>query len=300
MKGVVAAVLLSAALLGSPALALEAPQAMTSDPNMRRQEYNPNGRTLIITSLQRSTAITFCPGESILRVVFGDDGVVEGPDPKELANRPLGGELPLWPKKVGRTNMQVITVNPGKPDKIYQFALEVRDGLPGGADDPQATYGLTFTCKAEERRAEAETARARRLAARAETQDKARLAAAKRQLLQGGLEGPRNWRYVARGTRAIAPLEISDNGAVTVFRFAGNMQVPAIYAVGVDGSEQIVPFSMQDDRMVVQRTARAFRLRLGRAVLDVYNLGYDPVGTNPGTGTTSPAVLREVRHGSAS
>ena len=39
----------------------------------------------------------------------------------------------------------------------------------------------------------------------------------------------------------------------------------------------------------------AWRLRLpGNAVLAVYNRAYDPVGRDPGTGTTHPDVVREL------
>jgi type IV secretory pathway VirB9-like protein len=34
---------------------------------------------------------------------------------------------------------------------------------------------------------------------------------------------------------------------------------------------------------------------LGNEVCDVWNVAYDPVGQNPGTGTTSPEVVRTVK-----
>ena len=46
---------------------------------------------------------------------------------------------------------------------------------------------------------------------------------------------------------------------------------------------------------MVPRVAPLWRLRLNREVLDVMNVGYDPVGRNPGTGTTVPDVVRQVR-----
>ena len=52
---------------------------------------------------------------------------------------------------------------------------------------------------------------------------------------------------------------------------------------------------MRGDRAVVSTTAREFRLRYGGDVLRVFNLAFDPVGFNPGTGTTTPEVVRSVR-----
>lgn len=107
--------------------------------------------------------------------------------------------------------------------------------------------------------------------------------------------GPRNWRYTAQGSRSIEPAEVSDNGRLTAFRFPGNSTVPTIYTIAPDGQESIVPYSMRGDLAVVSTTAREFRLRYGGEVLRVFNLGFDPIGQNPGTGTTTPEVIRTIR-----
>ena len=109
--------------------------------------------------------------------------------------------------------------------------------------------------------------------------------------------GERNWRYLARGSYAIQPAEVSDNGETTAFRFPGNSPMPAIYRITPDGKEQIAAMSVDGDIAVVHGTAAAWRLRMGDAVCDVWNLGFDPIGQNPKTGTTSPDVIRSVRGG---
>ena len=73
------------------------------------------------------------------------------------------------------------------------------------------------------------------------------------------------------------------------------MTVPTIYTVAPDGQESIVPYNMRGDLAVVSTTAREFRLRYGGEVLRVFNLAFDPIGMNPGTGTTTPEVIRSVR-----
>jgi type IV secretion system protein VirB9 len=111
----------------------------------------------------------------------------------------------------------------------------------------------------------------------------------------------------------IAPTEVHDNTRLTALRYPGNMGHPAVFKVndGVQGKpsicqgqrptsaelqapEQTVDTTVVDDMIVVQQTAPHFRLRSGDEVLDLYNCDYDPIGSNPGTGTTSPDVVRHV------
>lgn len=88
---------------------------------------------------------------------------------------------------------------------------------------------------------------------------------------------------------------------MTTLRFAGNRPIPAIYAVQDGGEETLIPTDVRDagETVVVHATARAFRLRTGRDVLCLFNEGYDAIGVNPGTGTTSPSIAREVKPGAS-
>lgn len=282
------AVLIALCATTTSVLALDAPPPGKLDPHIRTVAYSPYDRTLIVGVIGRSTTITFSPMERIKRVTFGsEDPPWEGPDPSKVGSAPLENNLPLWPLKTGRSNMQVITLLPNGDERLYQFALVVRDAPTGDDDDPAATYGLIFTYPGDAHRAAVQATRARQ----ADAQQKI----AAERLSTDYRYGDRNWHYVAQGKdRGIAPLEVSDNGELTAFRFPGNTQVPAIYVVDSTGAERIASFEMQGDVMVVQTTAAHFRLRLGEQVLEVYNRDYDPVGQNPGTGTTSPDVVRRV------
>lgn len=272
----------------TPVLALDSPPPGKLDPHIRAVAYSPYDRTLIVGVIGRSTTITFSPTERIKRVTFGsEDPPWEGPDPSKVGSAPLENNLPLWPLKTGRSNMQVITLLPNGDERLYQFALVVQDAPTGDDDDPAATYGLIFSYPGDAHLAAVQAARTRQ----ADAQQKV----AAERLSTDYWYGARNWHYVAQGKdRGIAPLEVSDNGELTAFRFPGNTEVPAIYVVDSTGAERIAPFVMQGDVMVVQTTAAHFRLRLGEQVLEVYNRDYDPVGQNPGTGTTSPDVVRRV------
>jgi type IV secretion system protein VirB9 len=288
MRAVTFSVFLAACTVTTPTHALEEPLPGKQDPHVRLAPYNPYDRTLIVGTVGRSTTITFGATERIERVTFGSqDPPWEGPDPSKIGSAPLKNNLPLWPLKTGRSNMQVTTLLPNGNERLYQFALIVHDAPAGDDDDPAATYGLIFTYPGETQQAAVQAAKAR--------QDGERQKIANARLATDYWYGERNWRYVAQGKdKGIAPLEVSDNRRLTALRFPGNTEVPAIYVVDRTGAERLAAFDMKDDLVVVQTTAEHFRLRLGEQVLEIYNRGYDPVGQDPGTGTTSPDVVRNV------
>jgi type IV secretion system protein VirB9 len=106
--------------------------------------------------------------------------------------------------------------------------------------------------------------------------------------------GPRNYRYVARGDHSLAPLAVWDNGYSTLLQFAGNARIPSIFVIDPDGKEATASYAVNGDIVQLDQTAREWRLRDGGTVLNIYNLGYQSVGGNPETGTTSPDVSRVV------
>ena len=281
-----AVLLISAAI---PARALNVPVSGGEDPHIRMSAYSPYNRTRLVVLMTHTTTITYAPAEHIARVTIGDDKTIEGPDPTKLQNNPLKNNLPLWPLHAGHTNMQVTTQMADGSERLYQYDVVVRDNPPNDADDPEAVYGLIYTYPRDLR--DAAIARAR--AQRAEQRN----AAAVGRLSTDFFYGERNWKYVAHGKDAwLTPAEVSDNGRLTAFRFPGNRQIPAIYVVAQDGTEQLATFQMRDDLVIVQTVACHFRLRLGQGVLEVYNHGdCSSGGFNPGTGTTSPDVVRMVR-----
>jgi type IV secretion system protein VirB9 len=52
---------------------------------------------------------------------------------------------------------------------------------------------------------------------------------------------------------------------------------------------------MNGNFVVVQRTARKFTLRLGDAVVGIFNEAFDRTGIETPTSTVSPAVVREIK-----
>ncbi len=295
--------LLVGTVLATPALALETPPASHDDANMRVVPYNPMQRVRLVGTVGRATNITYPAREHVVRVVFGEEGLWEGPAPDDVKGG-LKNNLPLWPRKAGQTNLVVTTEDEKGDEHPYQYVLVGKAAQE--ADDPEATYGLVQTNPAREAADKAAQARAtwqaQRGAWQAAQAHKVE-ASAVAKLASDRAAAPRNWRYVGRGNVSLAPVEISDDGQSTYLRYQGAVHVPAVFTVAADGSEQTAMTSMDGETLVVHQVAREMHLRLGAAVLYVWDRAYNPIGVNPATGqqadpetgTSSPHVWRVLR-----
>src|SRR5258708_37014765 len=78
---------------------------------------------------------------------------------------------------------------------------------------------------------------------------------------------PRNWAYTVAGATPFVPNETWDNGRATAFRFPGQTDLPAIYAVDSDGSERLAPSHTQDNLVVVHEVAAKWHVRSGAEVI---------------------------------
>lgn len=98
-----------------------------------------------------------------------------------------------------------------------------------------------------------------------------------------------------RGSQAIVPSLVFDDGRFTYLRFPGNRDVPVVFQVLGDGSEAIVNTRMEDDTLVIDRVSQGLMLRAGSAVVGIWNESFDPEGVAPAGGTTVPGVRRTLR-----
>ena len=89
------------------------------------------------------------------------------------------------------------------------------------------------------------------------------------------------------------PTMVFDDGRFTYFEFPGAREIPAIFAIGSDEEATRVNWHMNGSFVVVQRTARKFTIRLGDAVVGIFNEAFDATGIDTPTSTVSPAVTRE-------
>lgn len=273
----VAGLLVGAVIAAGAARAEQAPKPGGFDPRVQLVAYNPLNVVRIVGCPTNSTQITFATGEEITQVAIGD---AEG-----WLAQPAANMLFLKPTEVRTaTNAQVVTRRPDGSLRSYQLRLIAE---PGREDTDSAMYAVHFRYPQDER--------AERAARRAQAAERARERDAQARLAAAWAEGPRNWRYVAQGSVALEPAEVSDNGRQTAFRFPGSRRVPVIYAVAPDGAEAIVPATMAGDTAIVQTTAQTFLLRDGREVLRIVNRGFDPAGRDPGTGTGTAGLTRSVR-----
>ncbi|MBK9307895.1 MAG: TrbG/VirB9 family P-type conjugative transfer protein [Nitrospira sp.] len=109
---------------------------------------------------------------------------------------------------------------------------------------------------------------------------------------------PRNWSYsmeVLPGGEDVSPALVFDDGRFTYFLFPPNREVPAIFYISPLGEETRINFHMEKDLAVVQRMGRQFVLRLGDAVVGIWNDAYDKTGVPAIEGTTISGITRTLR-----
>lgn len=312
--------------LSAPVLAQSDPNVpipSSEDPNMRIIDYSPHIRARLVGTIGRSTVVTFAPDEEVMRVLFGDgEGETptwRGPAAEEVSASPLLNTIYLFPQRPGYTTIQVLTRSAAKGVRVYQFAARAK-ALPAACanpnavcDDPEATYGLAFRYPADEaasrevaRRAEAEQRRIQWEAERPIRE--ARLEATRHNAMVARLQTAqfeggecRNWRYEAQanaeGRARIVPDRVTDNGRETVFVYEGERQVPAFYLPAADGKSEtpIRADRRGSDGYVLPVVASEIRLRLGDAVVAVFNRAALSPACVTGTMTTSAEVARVVR-----
>ncbi|MGO7134970.1 P-type conjugative transfer protein VirB9 [Rhizobium leguminosarum] len=269
--------------LSTTALALDIPRGASQDSRIRFVDYQPYNITKIVGTLRSSVQIEFAADEEIAHVALGNSVAWEV--------APASNILFLKPRENQPvTNISVVTTRRDGSTRSYQMELTVRDGT---VEAGQNTY---FYVKY---RYPADEAERRRLDAAARAQA-AQAGEADKVLALHEAYGPRNWRYSAQGSAALEPQAVYDNGKVTTFAFAGNQEMPAIYMENSDGSESLVPKSVENNLVLVHAISRKFILRRGGDVLCVFNEAYDRIGINPETNTTSPSVERVVKTQAAS
>ncbi|MCA1493305.1 P-type conjugative transfer protein VirB9 [Ensifer sp. NBAIM29] len=272
----VATLLLTAS--ASKALALEIPRGASQDSRVRFVDYQPYNITRVIGSLRSSVQVEFAADEEIAHVALGNSVAWEV--------APAGSILFLKPRENQPvTNISVVTTRRDGSTRSYQMELTVRDGTVEVGQNTYFYVKYRYPADEAERRRQAAAARA--IAAKAKQADNV--------LAMHEAYGPRNWRYSAQGAEQLEPQSVYDNGKITTFAFIGNQEMPAIYIENSDGSESLVPKSVDGNLVLVHAIGRKFILRRGGDVLCVFNEAYDRIGINPDTNTTSPSVERVVR-----
>ena len=278
MKRVATLTLIVGAVLVVPVMAAENPRPGAHDARVRYVAYDPTNVVEVVATDLHSTMIQFGADETVDVVAIGDQTAWAWNKVRNL----LFIKPSVSPARP--SNMQVITVRKDGSQRVYQFDLH---GQSADATSPE--FGINFIYPGDAAAARKKAAEEKAAAAEADI--------ARQRLLADYYYGDRNWRYVARGSHSIEPAEVSDNGETTAFRFPGNTPMPAIYQITPDGKEQIASVSTYGEIAVVHGISAAWRLRMGGEVCDIWNIGFNQIGQNPRTGTTSPDVVRTLRGG---
>lgn len=100
-----------------------------------------------------------------------------------------------------------------------------------------------------------------------------------------------NTNYYKKGTPVIAPTAVWDNNLFTYMQFNNANELPTVYRIMPDGSEQIVNTHIEKDTLVLHEVNHRYRLRLGQSVMDIKNLAKTPSTFNE-TGTSEDGLLR--------
>jgi type IV secretion system protein VirB9 len=297
MRVRVAVMLLGGLTLGRiviPAHAEESPFGDRYDPRMRSIAYNPGEVVHLSTIVGNTMVVSFAPTEAVTAVAETDT--------LHLAAVPKGNYLFLKPSAA--LPLQPVIVLTERPDgslRRYVFDIETVDAAASGSGSAGVYYSVEFTYPADVAAARAAAARAE--AARTVALNRAAFVRAQQAAATAILNsertdpsiGPRNYEYVGQGDRSLEPAAVWDNGYSTVFEFSGSGRIPSVFVIDPDGKEATANYSVVGNTVQVGVTAREFRLRDGHTVLNVYNLGFNTLGGNPETGTTSPEVLRVVK-----
>jgi type IV secretory pathway VirB9-like protein len=300
----------SAALLASVSLAA---MARADETAIRVVPYSALTRTQIVGIVGEPTTITFPKGEQVYRVAQSGkptrDGEIaeagwQAPSAAEVKDVPLGNNLTLWPAHEGDSTMTVITVTPDGVQKTYAFRMVAKSG------DVSADTTLNLIFKGEgiaPATAQGTGAAVSRVSAGpVYTYDqivawKAKQAKEKEEaelkLRTDSFNNmPDGCGFHAKGKQptSIEPRCPMTNGQWTLIRFPGLSKKPAVYIVTGENDERLARQHEAGDIVAVEEIAQHFRLRLGEAVLDIWNDRYDPVGNDPGTGTIAPTVHRDL------
>jgi type IV secretion system protein VirB9 len=261
-----------ALLAASAAGAGETPRAGVLDARVRSVAYSEWQVYSIETSLRSVVTIEVAADESIRNVAIGDTVSWEV--------RPTANILFIKQREeAAPTNAVMTTALPNGQLRTYQLEFRQEKGDPSMVK-VKFVYPQT---EADKRKAQEERDRRSREASEVSGQ---------------AFSGALNYKYSMAGVSTFAPTDAWDNGQVTAFRFQGQTQVPAIYAVDMAGEERVVQVSMQGDVAVVGTVAPRWRLRIGSEVVCLYNEAYSPAAAPRGSGTVGDSFWRRLLKGS--
>lgn len=269
--------------------AADVPQGSKFDNRIQYVNYNPGDVVVVRAVAGLGARVVFAPGESILDVASGFTQGWEFSDRRNI--------LYIKPKSVkGEQGMPAMAPEAGKWDtnlmvttnlRMYDIDLHLLPGNNSGkAPASRVAYRVEYKYPADE------LATAKALAEKHRAQAKLDVK-----------PEPRNWNYsmqIGDASDNIAPTMAYDDGRFTYLKFPNNRDFPSAFLVAADKTESLVNSHIDPsapDTLVLQRVSREMVLRLGNAVVGIYNDSFDPDGIPANQGTTVPGVKRVIKSG---
>lgn len=212
-----------------------APTPGPGDPRIKQFVYNPDSIVAIQAHLGYEMTIEFDPNERIENVSVGDSlswQVTPNRKATLLFLKPMA--------KNASTSMTVVT-----SQRIYSFLLT---SVEGRRNDPNQILRLRFVYPPPPQ-------------------------------AQAGLEPPAppprpedfNFDYSNRGSKAIWPIRVFDDGQATYFQFDSKREAPAVFFTAPDGKEEMANTRVVGAYTVADVTAEHFILRYGKTKAEVRN-----------------------------
>jgi type IV secretion system protein VirB9 len=280
-------------LMAVAALGAEIPAPSEHDARVRYVGYAKDEVTVVNVRRGTVTRIVLGEDERIAVAATGFAAECTKAD-LEWCIRADVGTNQIWVKPKENATVNNLELKTDKRDYSFEFRVlpNASSATPGGLHVADPMFRVIFRYPAQADSGEALGAEdaARQFEAREKALLDERLAAAR--------PVARNWAYsvqVLKGAEDIVPSLVFDDGRFTYFRFANNREVPAIFYISPSGEEARINFHMEGDLAVVQRMGRRFVLRLGEAVVGVWNDHFDPDGVPPRDGTVVSGVARTIR-----
>lgn len=184
------------------------------------------------------------PGEPVVLTALPQTGLTVMLEPGETIRRATLGGSPVWEVSVSAEadSFQIIPLSGAvaasltveTDRRIYNFQLETGDGL-------QAAYlvRLQFGGGADELSSLAKSG----------------------SIDLTGLD----WTYRLRGDPSVRPASVRDNGEKTVIEYAPGQSLPAVFAIGPTGDEEVVDGYMRDGLFVIDRVHEELVFRIDKA-----------------------------------
>lgn len=266
MTGVIGLIAGCMCFLGHAAAQAQPSQpALRPDPRIRVVPYRADAVYRLRGYVGYQIDITFAPDERFVGLGVGDSkGVTIAADANHLFLKPRAAHV--------ATNLTVLT---NLRTYLFEYEVQPQSPDPTGAD---VIYAFRFEYPA----APASAASRRR----------GRVAA---DLAEARADRPRNYDYWYCGDPSLKPVAAWDDGVRTTLVFGAHAELPAIFAVGEDGSESLVNFDVEGGRIVVQRVARRLLVRRGKLAGCIVDRAFTGGGDRLSSGTIAPNVERMTR-----